>query len=1303
MFALNVLKSAFVESIPHTVSVPALKALSIILGHVPTTLGTYTSQPADLFELALKLTISGKPKVRKRAIRSVYVILHHFASNTNGSDSHPSEHINSAASSSNAAASSGSRAGKANAMKSASAGAPASSISPIYVSLCKLVANIVTAGFRQTTKTNTTVALYTLELIKAVIPVVPVSTQKAWCRECLSLFQLVSPIVTQCVFSTFEALFQSYNATPKTSGTKASKSNKHQSKKNGEKDAATNFAQVSAAQLAQLGVGNNSENAKLDKSRQKFLVELVNAIFENDPGLHMPQPIEAYCGALAEGTLAMTRLDDSVAAYEKTLPKLFQSMLSIMSTGNPKSSHAASECMKRILSTGLSDAYLDADLSSTTGSTIAAISQQLVDSLTVTNHAQWSELFDICSVLFERLEKSTMTLERLVFLHNAQQRMQENEMATKTLLEKLADLRSSDQPSRRRLDGVLAHALGAIGIASFLNYVEIAFPNIATGDSEGKNLWLLTFFRDHLSHSEISFFYNSMLNATTLLKAFADQLTRNKREVGAKYYMTIHDQVWGLFPRFCTAPRDLAASFALIAEPVGVAIESLPSTRLDLVHGLTTLIHRTASLIAQAKATLEEFEKEYPEEGDIESGSMDTGVSQNSPNREEISQLLKDRISELERDLDAVRPFCQNYLPLLFNIYVSQGSPDEKNALFGAIEAFLTISSAELINDFYKTVVSTILTTSPSDGATAAEAEEKLNLLQKLTALSVAFVPYLSEANLELLFKTVKPHLQRSSRHAKAVDSNLQKKSWKVIKAICEASLSAKYENNADRSVFEASAEAFYNAHLQDIQALLSHAELVGTSKIAIVTAISKRMDIEQLDLWLQSKDQSFVSKVASVKDAVLTPLPMIVMGLKENSSKTRDAAVEALETIGKKIGAERLVALLVLGLTSQDEHFRASTIACFTLLLQKFSKELATIRNGQQLSSLLQTATLLLDFNDSEIRSATLTLLRTAVKPTPPIILTQRLPEILKTLMAWPDAVKTKYMQEIRFLIEKFLKRLEYEVVAAAMPKAHIKFLQNINQRYLYSKKKKMRQQNDARRKSKKANYDSDSDADEETSTHDKATQKKGANSSSMDTDDAWLMEDGNEAPIDFTAPGANKSVTTIDPARAKLRNQPVSNPFKTGDDGRMVISESAYKSSRGGDARAGIVSDEMADGLEGEMVSKRREKRKRNTRGEDGDSDDAGDEKNPNAMAGVTTEKKKWFDSKGFKDSIKTKKAKLDPKAVAKSQVDSFKSKRAGGDAKRTGKSDPYAYVKPNPAFLNKRHRAQAVKQYEALIGKK
>lgn len=1354
--AAPVLSAILTEQTPHTVAVPALKALSILLCHVPSLLGATSTHLAELYSLALKLAISGKPKVRKRAIRSVFVILQNFSSHANTSGANANNDFDNTSNAmkkdiaDSSASSKTSKSGKKTALKSAAASSASASasnsstISPTFDALCKATSTIVSSGFRHASKNSTTIALYTLELVKHVIPVLPVSLQKTWCRECLGLLQLCSVTVTQCVFLTFESLFASYNV--KSQSTKhfshlLQKNQSHQAQSHGAGQNAKEKSKmlssegavsvpghptvtsaassIAAAHILSDLMATHAPIQKLEKSRQKLLVELINAIFDAQPGPLVPQPIEAYCGALAEGALALNRLDDAEAALEKTLPRLFKNMVEITTSGNQKTTQAATECLKRVVTGGLTANFLDLDLApierlgegpNVKTSVLHQLAQLLLEGLQVTNHAQWPEIFGICANFFERLAASTLTSERLVMLHEAQQRQKAIDIVCRELLERIANLRTSDAPSRKRIDPVLKHALMAIGLVNFLNYVPISFPNIVTGDMEGSNLWLLAFLREHLSHAELSFFHSSMLNSATLLKAFSEQLSRNGRDMGAKHFFTIHDQVWALFPRFCNHPRDLSATFAMLAEPIGNAISSLPSVRLDLVHGLTQLILRTTNSINATKIAIEEFEREFPSDDD--GGSMDTGTSTSLglPNRDEISQTLQDRLSSLEGDMESIRPFSQNYLPLLFNHYVSPGSPDEKNALFGCIEAFLTITDSEELNKFYTMVVSEILTRSSVDASANGEDEETMNLMQKLTALSVAFVSYLSDSNLELLFKTVKPHLQKQSRHSKAIDSNLQKKSWKVLYAICERS-----------------PLAFYNSHLSDVQALLSHAELVGTSKISIVTSIASRMDPEQLMAWLQGRDESFKSKLtSSSKDCVLTPLPMIVMGWRETSAKTRAASADALEAIGKRLGPETLIALLVLGLSSSDDHFKASTVACFTLVIQRFSKELSAHKNGQQMRSLLQTATLLLDLNGAEIRGATLSLLRATIKPTPPAILTQALPAILRTLMSWNDALKTKYMREIRFLLEKFLKRLDYDAVAAAMPKAHIKFLQNINQRYLHQKKMKMRQQNEQRHKSKKHNEDGDDSDAEEVESGDKrqaaASTKKKGGANAMQTDDAWLMEDGNEAPIDFTSTSANKSVVSIDPSKAKLKDRPTSNPFQTAEDGRMVISESVYKSSKGGDARAGIfVTDEMADDLEGRMVSSKKRKRARDAEIDDSDEENekSSASRNPNAMAisGSSSSssqlpvpagavgpdgRKVWYDSKGFRD--KPKKAKLDPTAAAKSQVDVYKSKKGtGGDAKRSGKSDPHAYVKHNPAFLNKRHRAQAVKQYESLIGKK
>eukprot|EP01104_Vermistella_antarctica_P013122 TRINITY_DN392_c0_g2_i1.p2 TRINITY_DN392_c0_g2~~TRINITY_DN392_c0_g2_i1.p2 ORF type:complete len:154 (+),score=64.21 TRINITY_DN392_c0_g2_i1:670-1131(+) len=45
-------------------------------------------------------------------------------------------------------------------------------------------------------------------------------------------------------------------------------------------------------------------------------------------------------------------------------------------------------------------------------------------------------------------------------------------------------------------------------------------------------------------------------------------------------------------------------------------------------------------------------------------------------------------------------------------------------------------------------------------------------------------------------------------------------------------------------------------------------------------------------------------------------------------------------------------------------------------------------------------------------------------------------------------------------------------------------------------------------------------------------------------------------------------------------------------------------------------------------------------------------------------------------------------------------FKSKKGSGDTRKKGKLEPYAYVKLDPAMLNKRHRHKGEDQYKGIV---
>lgn len=456
--------------------------------------------------------------------------------------------------------------------------------------------------------------------------------------------------------------------------------------------------------------------------------------------------------------------------------------------------------------------------------------------------------------------------------------------------------------------------------------------------------------------------------------------------------------------------------------------------------------------------------------------------------------------------------------------------------------------------------------------------------------------------------------------------------------------------------------------------------------------------------LGLQGQDQGFV-KLVHLKTAVLTPLPSVVLGLKDHSAKTHMAAEEAIVALTNSLGPETLIALLVVGLSSSDDHFKASTIACWTYIVKKFSRELLALDNGEQLKTMIKTATILIDWNQNEVRGAALDFFKAAVRPTPAPIFTEMLPTLLNRLMSWPDPVKTKFMKTLRYVLLKFIKKLDYQVVAQAMPKPHIKFLQNINDRYLHAKKKSK----EGGGRSRHAGDDSD-DSDMESDTestpshkmqvdgdnnskHAKKTGRQGKGPQS------WIRED--EA-LDFTDTSATRALTSVDPAKAARKARAAAhNPFNTSEDGKLVITP--YTSSSGADddlvspskKRKRSDSTILPPSSSSAMDVSGAERTTR--RKEEADSDDEAGE-------GEAT-KKAFRGNNSWKSKMDAmhRKPKLDPTANTQSQLKTTKAKRAGGDVSTSRGMEPHAYIKPNPAFLNKRHRTQSVKQYEGLVGGK
>lgn len=74
-------------------------------------------------------------------------------------------------------------------------------------------------------------------------------------------------------------------------------------------------------------------------------------------------------------------------------------------------------------------------------------------------------------------------------------------------------------------------------------------------------------------------------------------LAENLREKGdvtnSTVLFTLQDQIWSLFPGYCSYPTDISISFKLIAKGIGTSLTKRPDLRLYLLAGLRNLISKT--------------------------------------------------------------------------------------------------------------------------------------------------------------------------------------------------------------------------------------------------------------------------------------------------------------------------------------------------------------------------------------------------------------------------------------------------------------------------------------------------------------------------------------------------------------------------------------------------------------------------------------------------------------------------------------------------------------------------------------
>eukprot|EP01100_Stratorugosa_tubuloviscum_P010785 TRINITY_DN469_c0_g1_i6.p1 TRINITY_DN469_c0_g1~~TRINITY_DN469_c0_g1_i6.p1 ORF type:complete len:1145 (-),score=498.18 TRINITY_DN469_c0_g1_i6:22-3396(-) len=386
--------------------------------------------------------------------------------------------------------------------------------------------------------------------------------------------------------------------------------------------------------------------------------------------------------------------------------------------------------------------------------TIANFAEHLQNATLQSYKSNWSQLLIVLTVFFQKLGPYITTFASELFKQ------------TGSLLETMnSNTNNNKIPITPQLEQAFEAAIIAIGPKETLELFPIYFEDDAI---RLPRVWILPFIKHHTGTKDkinpnlwsFEYFANTIVFWADQIKELQQKAISKGHETRSRHLRAIYVQIWDLFTCFSQA-SDVAQHFPIVARRLGIAISDEPPLRISVLNGLIQLIeHNKTNLQSQ---------------------------------NESIANLAK-------QNINSIAQYSKNFLPILFNLYSTVR--EEQIPLPTSIIAFVSISSKELVNTFFSSVVAKlieatkIITTEAksnnnNNNNNNKEIKKKSNKLQKLndraaalflSDLTCCFIQSLNQTSLKLLYKAIKPQLLQQI----ISDYKLEKKSYKILSLMCQ-------------------------------------------------------------------------------------------------------------------------------------------------------------------------------------------------------------------------------------------------------------------------------------------------------------------------------------------------------------------------------------------------------------------------------------------------------------------------------------------------------------------------------------
>jgi len=653
-------------------------------------------------------------------------------------------------------------------------------------------------------------------------------------------------------------------------------------------------------------------------------------------------------------------------------------------------------------------------------------------------------------------------------------------------------------------------------------------------------------------------------------------------------------QMWSLFPDFCShAPLDLASHFDTLAPQIMLTMRDT-SGQAEVVPYVVTGVTNLAN-----------------------------AVKEDAP----------------EQAASVLGPSCTVFLPTLLSIIESQKTSQDGlvQSCVSAIGAWAGLAPQTLITSVGRKLFKVVLSSTATHEATTAGDDAAVSTWMNVI---MAILPYLEEAMVLLLYKTLKPILTVSQ------STVMQKRGYIILDALLNSYTSVVLQVDDLGAIVRMVADSLYSCHVSS-----RHTRLRCINTLLKCVA------------------------VADVESTVKLVFGEVLICLKDGNKKCRDAAADAMRDMIERCDSPFLLTLVCAGLAAETSVVRSAALMALSLLL-------VTRRNDQylleQVPRMLETCLILVQEQSREQIRAVLGLMRVLVAALPTEDLSGRgidlatvLPLVLEVVF-FDSPHKDRFSARIRGITRKLCTRCGGDAVKEHLPGDDMALVDYILRKERKSARRKQAAgDKDVSRDAWNRVLDSDSEAessgDDMTAAKSRISRKSRASrrpvairastanemSSNLPRNLDDLLEDSS-AMVGASGAAAKRQL-----GEGGADNDDDGYRVDVGEDGRLVIESTIDDASLMGDD----------------------------------DDDDVGD----TAMGTDKTNSDYGFDvSLSAAQEQRTKGGRKRERVSG----EEYKAKKGSGDVWKKGMLAPHAFIPLDARVLKKKSFDKAVGQYGAVL---